>query len=136
MTNPPINTPKISINSLGAIVTAFRHRSRGIRRILEFGEILRTGDANVLYRWNMHDDTFAQISEMTRLTETLELYAGLNEKSISADIQEKASILRWMAKNEVFDVNDAGFIVANYYSNKKAVNDAINEDVKFSRDIF
>ncbi|MCL5092520.1 MAG: Flp pilus assembly complex ATPase component TadA [Candidatus Marsarchaeota archaeon] len=136
MTNPPINTPKISINSLGAIVTAFRHRSRGIRRILEFGEILRTGDANVLYRWNMHDDTFAQISEMTRLTETLELYAGLNEKSISADIQEKASILRWMAKNEVFDVNDAGFVVANYYTNKKAVNDAINEDVKFSRDIF
>ena len=38
MTNPPIATPKIQMNALGAIVSLFRHRSKGIRRTLEFAE--------------------------------------------------------------------------------------------------
>ena len=57
MTNPPIDTPKIMINAMGGIIVAFRHRSRGIRRILEFAEIMRTGDANTLSARLFQEDT-------------------------------------------------------------------------------
>ena len=136
MTNPPIGVPKIMINAIGGIVVAFRHRTKGIRRILEYGEILRSGDTNVLYKWNMRNDTFVQISEMTRLADTLSLYAGYTSKEIGDDMQEKIGILNWMVKNDVTLVDDAGTVIANYYKNKDKVLDIVKSDVKFSKDIF
>ncbi len=135
MVNPPINTPKVQMNSLGAIVSLFRHRSRGIRRTLEFGEVLNTGDVNVLYRWNMRDDTFPQIGDMTRLTETLALYGGLTKKDIDAEIQERNVILKWMVKNNILDVNSAGLVIANYYKHKEKVLDLAKNDVPFSEGV-
>jgi flagellar protein FlaI len=136
MTNPPINTPKIMINAIGGIVVAFRHRTRGIRRILEFGEVLRTGDANIVYKWNMRNDTFSQISEMTRLAEVINLYAGLTRKEIVDDVAEKAKILTWMVKHKVINVDDAGFVVAKYYRDRAKVLDAVANDVPYSQDLF
>jgi len=46
------------MNALGGIVTLFRHRTRDIRRLLEFGEVLDSGDVNVLHRWNFKTDNF------------------------------------------------------------------------------
>src|SRR5271157_3661955 len=76
LTNPPIDLPKILLNALGGVMVAFRHRSLGIRRILEYGEVLRSGDLSILYKWNSRDDTFPQIGNMTRLADTLSVYAG------------------------------------------------------------
>lgn len=136
MTNPPINVPKILMNALGAMIVLFRHRTKGIRRVLEFGEVLRTGDVNVLYRWNLSDDRFAQIADMTRLAEQLMLYGGLSRKEIAADVQEKMKVLNWMVANDVLDVDDAGSVVANYYKNSSKVMDIVNNNVKYSKDIF
>jgi archaeal flagellar protein FlaI len=136
MTNPPIDIPKIMMNAIGGIIVSFRHRTKGIRRILEYAEILRTGDANVLYKWNMRNDVLTQISEMTRLADTLSLYAGYNTKEIADDIEEKVSILNWMVKNDVVLVDDAGTVIANYYKNKSKVLDIVKSDVKYSKDIF
>lgn len=135
MVNPPINTPKVQMNSLGAIVSLFRHRSRGIRRTLEFGEVLNTGDVNVLYRWNMRDDTFPQIGDMTRLTETLALYGGLTKKEIDAEVKERSMILDWMVKNNILDVNSAGLVIANYYKHKEKVVDIARNNVPFSEGV-
>ncbi len=136
MTNPPINTPKILMNALGGIVTAFRHRTRGIRRVLEFGEVLRTGDANVLYRWDMRNDVFQQVSDLTHLAEVINLYAGLTKKEIDEELVEKAKILNWMAKYNVIDVDNAGFLIANYYKDKAKVLDIVNSDVPYSDTLF
>lgn len=136
MTNPPINTPKILLNALGCIVTAFRHRTRGIRRILEFGEVLHTGDANVLYRWDMRNDVFSRISDLTRLAEVINLYGGLTKKEIEDEVVEKAKILNWMVKYGIVDVDDAGLVVANYYRNKQKVLDLVNSDVPYVRGMF
>ena len=136
MTNPPIDIPKITMNALGAVVTLFRHRTKGIRRMLEFGEIVNSGDVNVLYRWNMMNDSFNQISEMTRMLETLALYGGLGRKEMAQDLEEKTLILDWMVKNNVIGIDDCGFVVANYYKNNKKVIDMAREDVVFSREDF
>ncbi len=136
MTNPPINTPKIMINAIGGMVVMFRHRTRGIRRALEFAEIMRTGDANTLYRWSMRNDTFNQVGDMLRLQEVIGLYGGLNLKEIEEDVAEKAKILLWMAKHNVTMVDDAAFVVSNYYKKKEKVLEIVKNDVEFSQNLF
>lgn len=136
MTNPPIGIPKIMLNALGSIVVLFRHRSKGIRRVLEFGEVLRDGDVNVLYKWNMRDDTFSHINDMSRLMETLNLYGGLTRNEINDEIAEKSRILDWMVRNNITEVNDAGLVIANYYKKKERILDIVNNDVKYEHSLF
>ncbi|MCL4374105.1 MAG: Flp pilus assembly complex ATPase component TadA [Candidatus Marsarchaeota archaeon] len=136
MTNPPINVPKIMLNAIGSIVVLFRHRSKGIRRVLEVGEVLRDGDVNVLYKWNMRDDTFSHVNDMSRLVETLGLYGGLTRSEILQEIAEKSKVLEWMVKNNVLDVNESGLVVAHYYKHKEKVLDLVNNDVKYDKNMF
>lgn len=136
MINPPLNVPKVNMNALGAIVTLFRHRTRDIRRLLEFGEILETGDLSVLDRWNFKTDGFDHVADMTRLSETMQIYGGLSRDEIEQEISEKGRVLNWMVKNDVLSVDEAGLVVANYYRNKEKVLDIVKNDVGFSKDIF
>ncbi len=136
LTNPPIDTPKILINAIGGVVSVFRHRKTGIRRVLEIGEILRSGDASVLYRWNMRDDSSYQVNEMSRLLETLGTYSAMSRSEIIDDIAQKAKILEWMVNNDIMDVDNAGFVIAHYYSNKSKVIEIVNKNMKYSKDLF
>jgi flagellar protein FlaI len=135
LTNPPINIPKIMINGIGAIVVLFRHRRKGIRRVLEFAEVLENGDVNINYRWDIREDKIKKVSEITRLAETLELYAGLSLKEIEEDVEEKARILDWLVKNDVTGVNEVGRIINNYYKNKEKVLYYVNNNLKFDEGI-
>jgi flagellar protein FlaI len=136
MINPPLNVPKVNMNALGAIVTLFRHRTRDIRRLLEFGEVLDSGDVSVLQRWNFKTDGFDTVADMTRLSEVLELYGGLSRKEIDDDLAEKVRVLQWMVKNDVIDVDNAGYVVANYYRDRAKVIGIVDSNAKFSKDIF
>ena len=136
MSNPPINLPKLMLNSISGISVLFRHRGKGIRRVLEFSEVLTTGDANVLHRWDVYSDTFSQIGDMTRLGEMLSLYAGLTKKEIEKDLAEKVKILDYMVNNNVTMIDDCGFVVANYYKNRNKVMDIVENNIKFSKDVF
>lgn len=136
MTNPPIDIPKITMNALGGVVVLFRHRSKGIRRMLEFGEMLGGGDINVIYKWNLANDRFVQISEMTRLLDTLQLYGGLTKRDMAQDVAEKSSILDWMLKNNITSIDDSGFVVANYYKHKDKVLQLVKDNVPYSKNLF
>jgi flagellar protein FlaI len=136
MTNPPIDIPKLMINAIGSIVTLFRHRRLGIRRLLEFGEVTRTGDATVLWRWNPRQDTFVQIGEMARLADTIMLYGGYTRNEMLDEIEEKKKIIEWMVKNKVFDVDATGYIIANYYKDKNSVLDIVNKNTPYSSELF
>lgn len=135
MTNPPIDIPKIMLNSLGAIVSLFRHRRLGIRRVLEFGEMLSIGDVTVTDRWDMKSDTFIQLNALSRLIETISLYGGYTRNEIKTEISEKAKILNWMVKNKVIDVETSGAVVANYYKDQERIMKFAHDDVPFSNDL-
>ncbi len=135
MTNPPIDIPKIMLNSVGAIVTLFRHRRLTIRRVLEFGEMLSTGDVTVTDRWDMRTDTFVQLNALSRLVDTISLYGGYTRSEIKSDIANKVKILNWMIKYKVIDVEDAGLVVANYYKDETKVLKFVTDDVPFSKDL-
>jgi flagellar protein FlaI len=128
LTNPPINVPKAMLDALSGVVVAFRHRRFNIRRVLEFAEVDNDGEANVLYRWDVKSDRVKGVSKMSRLAQTLSLYAGLDEKEIEADVEQKVNILNWMVKNNYDDVDQVGRIVSHYYVEPSEVLDAVNKN--------
>lgn len=125
LVNPPINVPPSMLDALSGIVVTFRHRRFNIRRVLEFAEVTSQGKANVLYRWDVRTDKVKHAGGMVRLAETLSLYAGMEEKEIEEDVEEKAKILEWMVKNNYDDVDQAGQIVSHYYANPDEVIEAV-----------
>jgi len=136
LVSPPIAIPKAMIDALGAIVVQFRHRRLGIRRVLEFAEVLKGGDINVLYRWDLRTDTIREVNEMSVLADTLALYAGLTRQEIATDMDEKSKVLRWMLKNKVESVDDVGIVIAGYYKNPAQVNDLVARDAAFTPEMF
>ncbi|MGC8628651.1 MAG: type II/IV secretion system ATPase subunit [Candidatus Micrarchaeia archaeon] len=135
MSNPPIDTPKVMLNAFGGIIALFRHRRLGIRRVLEFGEMLANGDVNVLYRWDMRNDVFSKLSEMSRLGDMLSLYGGYTQQELGQEIKEKSKVLEWMVKNNITDVDSCGYIVARYYSNRDTVMKLVDENVPFTQSL-
>ncbi len=135
MTNPPIDIPKIMLSALGGIVSLFRHRRRGIRRVLEFGEMLSIGDITVTDRWDMRTDTLMQINSLSRLTDTISLYGGYTRSEIKADIAEKSKVMNWMVENHVVDVDDSGAVVASYYKDSEKIMKIIEDKVPYSKDL-
>ncbi len=136
MTNPPIEIPKIMLNAIGGVVALFRHRRLGIRRLFEFGEIERNGDANVVYRWNLRSDAFVQVSDLTRLVDTISMYSGYTKNEIADDIGEKSKILEWMIRNDVTSVNETCSVIANYYKNKEKVLQIVDDKAKYDPNVF
>ena len=133
MTNPPIEVPKLMMNAFGGILTLFRHRRLGIRRVLEFGEMNREGDINVVYRWDMRNDLFSHVTEIARLSEMISLYGGFTRAELLKDIDEKSKVLNWMVKNNIVDVDEAGFVVSNYNKNREKVMGIVDKDLPYSR---
>jgi len=133
LTNPPISVPSEMLDALAGIVVTFRHRRFNIRRILEFSEI-RKGTPSVLYRWDVKADRIKAMAKMEKLADLLSLYAGMDEREIEEDIEEKVEVLDWMVKKGYYDVDQVGEIVSNYYLNPDEVLEKVSkkEDWKFS----
>ena len=121
LTNPPVNIPKEMIDAVAGIVVQFRHRRLGIRRVLEFAEVLKGGDINVLQRWDIKSDTIKEINELSVLADTLALYAGLTRQEISEDVSNKAKVLKWMTDQNITSIDDTGLVIARYYNDPDEV---------------
>jgi flagellar protein FlaI len=135
MTNPPIAVPKMMLNAFGGVIALFRHRRLGVRRVLEFAEMLGTGDVNVIYRWDSRNDTFTQLAEAARMTETISLYGGYTKEEMIQNLEEKQKILDWMVKNKVVDVDSAGYVVSSYYRDAEKVLKIVNDNQPYSREL-
>lgn len=135
MTNPPIDVPKLMLNAFGGVISLFRHRRLGIRRVLEFSEMLRSGDVNVIYRWDPRNDTFTQIAEIARMSETISLYGGYSREELTRSIEDKGRVLDWMVKNSVLDVDDSGYVVSSYYRDPDKIMKLVKDNQPYSKEI-
>jgi hypothetical protein len=122
------------LNAFGGVLSLFRHRRLGIRRVLEFAEMLRSGDLNVIYRWDMRNDTFSQIAEIARMSETISLYGGYTKEELEKSIEDKKKVLKWMVDRKVVNVDDSGFVVASYYRNPEKIVKFANEGAPYSKE--
>ena len=109
------------LDALSGIVVTFRHRRFNIRRVLEFAEITKKGEPNVLYRWDVKTDKIIGTGKTTTLANTLSLYSGMSSKEIDQDVDEKVKVLDWMVKKGYYEVDQVGRIVSNYYMDPNEV---------------
>lgn len=128
LTNPPINVPHEMLDALSGIVVTFRHRRFNIRRVLEFAEVTKKGEASVIYRWDLKSDKMKGVQRMATLVDTLSLYSGMSDKEIEDDIEEKMGVLEWMTKRGYDDVDQVGQIVSSYYLSTEDVVDAVKKN--------
>ncbi|HSB47323.1 MAG TPA: type II/IV secretion system ATPase subunit [Candidatus Bilamarchaeum sp.] len=127
LTNPPINVPHEMLDALAGIVVTFRHRRFNIRRVLEFAEMNKKGEADVIYRWDLKTDKTRGVKKMTALVDTLSLYSGLGEKEIEDDVAEKVEVLDWMVKRGYDGVDQVGEIVSSYYMSPEETLDTVRK---------
>jgi len=121
LTTPPIGLPKEVLDALAGIVVTFRHRRFNIRRVLEVGEVMKNGRFNILYSWDIRHDYIHERSKSERIAELLNLYAGLTDREIREDVENKKTVLEWMVNKGYVDVNTVGHIVTHYYHNEEEV---------------
>jgi len=133
MTHPPIDVPETVVGAVDLNVVMFRDRRRNFRRVLEIAEVVDKGDENVdahtIYNWNSQDDTFYKISNSTEAMEKLKLVTGMTEEEIAENMEEKETVLKWMVREEVNDLEKVGHVVAQYYSDSEELLDKISEGV-------
>lgn len=116
LTNPPIDIPKMLLPAVSLVLVQSRNRRIGTRRTFQIAEITETGDARVLYQHEPKSEQFKQVAEWGRLMETLNLFTGLTSQEVKQDIEEKKSLLKYLVKQNITDINQLGMFFARYYS--------------------
>jgi len=116
---PPIEVPATEVEDLHLILVQYRDRRRNLRRTLELSEVV-TGasgpELNHLYSWRARDDTFQTVKAPHRYMQELNLHTGLTEAECGEDQRNKVSILKWMQKNGLEDIEDVGKVMKLYYA--------------------
>jgi flagellar protein FlaI len=123
----PINLPDIEVSNLDLVLTAFRQRRTGVRRVLELAEVTEHYVAgkvelktNNLFEWKPRDDTIERTINVSQKLETkLELYSGFTHDEIKSDIIEKQKVLGWMVDKRLKTTNEIGLAASLYYAKKE-----------------
>ncbi len=119
LTNPPINIPKLMLPSLSLILVQYRNRRTGLRRTFQIAEVLSDGNPNLLLQYNLQKNAMEKANKSVSTMKSLKLYTGFTDEQINADIKEKISILQWLVKSKIRDVNQVGLMMADYYMDKE-----------------
>ena len=121
---PPINLPVGLLQQLNIVIILTKARIRGIevRRVKSLTEIVGLTKqfrpiVNPLMKWNPSDDSFEFVSDKSYVLESIIENKGVDEASIWAEIQRRASVLEWMTKNNIRHYIEVGKIVHEYYTN-------------------
>jgi flagellar protein FlaI len=129
----PINLPDIEVSNLDLVLTAFRQRRTGARRVLELAEVTEHYIAgkielktNNLFEWKPRTDTIDRTINVSQKLETkLELYSGFTHDEIKADIAEKQKVLGWMVEKRLKTTNEIGLTASLYYTKRKELLDLV-----------
>lgn len=133
LVNPPINVPETLVEALHMIVSMFRDRRRGIRRVFQIAEIVPGTDEtktkiNVIYKWNPTKDRTEKVHESVRIIQDLELHTGMTHSEFEKELAEKKQILKWMQKKNIKTVDGVGKVVFDYYFDSARVMKIIEKD--------
>ncbi len=125
---PPINLPVGLLQHLNIVIILTRARVKGIevRRVKDLVEIVGLTKefrpiVNELMKWNSADDSFEFTSDKSYILESIIEEKGIDETSIWAEIQRRATVLEWMQKNKMRDYLTVGKIIKQYYTNPEEV---------------
>ncbi len=118
LTNPPIDLPKQLISAISLIVVQHINRRTSKRKTLQIAEVTPNSEPRVLLQYNAARDSLDIVNEPMIIADTLSLYTGMSKQEIYADMQSKISILKWMVKRNINDINKIGMLMSKYYRNR------------------
>ncbi len=127
MTSEPINISPVMMESLPLIVTMYRQRKKGIRRVFEISELYGTNvggreetiNVNDLWKWNPKKDVGEREAESVRLFEELSMHTGMSMGDISKDLKEKREVIDYMIDKEIFAMKEVEKVINKYYVDKE-----------------
>jgi archaeal flagellar protein FlaI len=115
LTNPPIDIPKLVIPALSGIVCLNRNRRTNKRRMLQFAEVLPSGDPNNILELDVVKDTVERVGQFKVINKTLKLFTGMTDSDIEKDLKNKEAVIQWMVKNDIRDLDKIGLLMSKYY---------------------
>jgi archaeal flagellar protein FlaI len=130
LTNPPIDIPKIMLPAISLVIIQFRNRRTGQRRTFQLAEITKDSEANVLMQYDAKKDALVNVNKSKYLMTTIKLFTGFSDADIKKDLKEKQSVLKYLVKNKVNTVDGVGRVMAEYYTRKDHLMDAIKKNKK------
>ena len=126
LTNAPIDIPKTMLPAISMIVVQYRNRRTGVRKTFQVAEILPNSEPNVLIQLDIRKGILKKVGNSKALLSTIELFTGYSRNELNKSLNEKAAVLKWLAKNKIDTVDTVGRVMAEYYTN----NDNLMQHVK------
>ncbi len=130
LTSEPVNVPKALLPAINVMLVQFRNRRTGKRRTFEVAEVLSDNKFNTLFSYDPKKDVIVEANKSERVTKELSMFTGLSEAELKRDLDEKKTILDAMVKLKIFNIEDVGRAIADYYSNKAALIKRLNSELK------
>lgn len=122
LVTPPISLPPALIENVDIIIFLQRVKVNGksTRRATEIIEIIgfekdRPISAKI-FEWTAAKDKFISESR-SKVLQSVARMSGLEENTVQAEILRRKKVLEWMLQSEVYDYNEVGRIVSEYYLN-------------------
>jgi len=134
LTSPPINLPPSDLDAVHLLVVQYRDRRRNIRRTLEIAELVGGQTetdltTNTIYRWRPRTDSFDMVGEPNKYLKEINLHTGMTKDEIYQDIANRATIIKWLIKNKMNDIESVGRIMALYYSKPNEILEIAKADM-------
>ncbi len=133
---PPIEVPSSEVEDIDLLLVQYRDRRKNIRRTLELSEVMpgiKGPELKRIYNWKPRKDTFQLVNPLRRYLEQMNLHTGMTEKEVHADQKDKASVLKWMIKNNLDDIDDVGRVMKCYYADEAEIVKAAMKGTKPSK---
>jgi len=131
LTNPPLNIPSNLLKAVNLNVVMFRDRRRGIRRVLQVAEFQineNKAEPNLIYRWIPEQDKTIKHSESSRFFEDISRNTGMTQSELNQNLEEKKTILSFLIKNNIRDLNEFGKVMNLFYTDKERLMDSIKQE--------
>jgi len=120
---PPINLSPTLVNSLDCVAVATHARSGGqetrkVREVVEIINVSKDGTAlvNTPFKWDPANDIF-YFKKQSKVFEKISVRTGEPIGKLQKDMIERAKILTEMYKKKIFDFDEVGGIINEFYKN-------------------
>lgn len=121
---PPIEIPALEVQDIHLLLVQYRDRRRNIRRTHEISEVISgvSGpELNRVFTWKPRTDGFEPAKVPHRYMDELNQRTGMTEGEVIDDQKDKLTVLKWMVKNGLDDIESVGKVMKAYYSDVSGI---------------
>ena len=129
LSSAPINIPKVTLNALDLVVVQHRDRRTGRRRTLQIAEVDDNGEERVILQYYPREDKHEFKQAPIKLLKKLDELFGISEKEFFELLKQRATILDYLAKENIESIEDIGRVINSYYKNPEDVFSTIQRNI-------